>query len=653
MAHDVFISYSSLDKAVADAVCASIEQEGIRAWMAPRNIVPGASWGEAIIDAINTSKLMIVIFSSHSNSSSQVLREVERAVAKRVPIIPFRIENLLPSKSMEYFLSSSHWMDALTTPLERHVQELASTVKRLLSDPAALEALAGSGAPAATAGPGLIASGRRPLFLGVAATIGLLAVAAGVWWFTLRTDSIDSAAIAVLPFRNLAQDKAIDYLSLAVPAELNSQLSRTAVAIIRPLDSVKNYKDQNWTAPEVAKALRVGTVVGGSFWRSDQQLRVSVDVIDSRQNRQVWAESFQALLSELVSLLDRMVPKVAEALRLRLAMKPAGELLGTKNSEAYEQYLRGLSLGQEITDENNNSGIRLLKQAVALDPGFARAHSALAEAYVTRFYWNFSNDAEWLNLAEASARQALKLDPTLPEAHNALAYALEGKGRRAEAAREYFASARAGPNYAAALVNVARWLFYMAEFDAALEVLDRIARIDPTSNVHIRKAMCYYFSGRPQESRRENQLAEKRAQGVDQLTLVAFAYVWVKDLDSAESVLRRLEKEQPTALSISEVRAWLYTARGQIKQAREQMQIIAKRETFGIMDEIATFYAIQGDREQAIEWLARAVKLGAPNYAWYRSDFFKLLRGDPRYEAILRQLEEEYRPLRPEAKKKS
>jgi adenylate cyclase len=483
-----------------------------------------------------------------------------------------------------------------------------------------------------------------------AATVALfLIVGAAAWWYMRPSAVLDDSAVAVLPLRNLAHDQPIDYLSLALTSELDAQLSRTTSVIVRPLESVRTYKDRGWTAPDVAQALRVGTVVGGSYWRAGQQLRVSVDIIDSKQNRQVWSESFQAVLSDLLSLVDLMVPKVVGALRVRLGVNPIGSPIGTKNTEVYELYLRGIALGLDITDANNESAIRLLKQAAKLDPGFARAHAALAEAYVTRFWWNFSNDTVWLDLAEESAREALKLDPTLPEAHNALAYALEGKGQRANAAREYFASLLTAPHNVAALVNVARYSFYMADFDRALTMLDTIARIDPTMNVHIRRAMCFYFAGRLKESRIENREAEKHARGVDQLTLVAFTHVWLKDLDSAERVLRRLEKEQPSALSISEIRAWIYTARGQLPQAREQMQIIAKRPTFGIADEIATLYAIQGDREEAIEWLTKAVRLGAPNYAWYNSDFFKVLRGDPRYEAILKELSEEYRPLRSQA----
>lgn len=129
---DVFISYSSHDKLTADAICGTLERDLIRCWIAPRDVLPGVSYGEAIIDGINISKVMIVVLSSASNGSPQVLREVERAVSKGIPIIPFRIEDVTPSKSMEYFLSAPHWLDALTKPVEAHIQRLSQVVKAVL-----------------------------------------------------------------------------------------------------------------------------------------------------------------------------------------------------------------------------------------------------------------------------------------------------------------------------------------------------------------------------------------------------------------------------------------------------------------------------------------------------------------------------------------
>jgi OFA family oxalate/formate antiporter-like MFS transporter len=132
MAHDAFISYSSKDKPTADAVCATLESRGIRCWIAPRDVLPGEEYAASIINAIHESRLLVLVFSSGANQSPQVLREVERAVSRGLPILPLRIENVSPSASMEYYISSQHWLDALTEPMERHLVHLADTVTLLL-----------------------------------------------------------------------------------------------------------------------------------------------------------------------------------------------------------------------------------------------------------------------------------------------------------------------------------------------------------------------------------------------------------------------------------------------------------------------------------------------------------------------------------------
>ncbi|WP_233840476.1 toll/interleukin-1 receptor domain-containing protein [Dyella sp. 2HG41-7] len=124
MAQHLFISYSQPDRDAAFALVQRLEARGIRVWIAPRDISPSADWAAEIIDAISNARLMVLIFSGSSNDSSQVRREVERAVHKQVPILPFRIENVLPSKSLEYFLSAQHWMDAYPPPLEPHIDRL-------------------------------------------------------------------------------------------------------------------------------------------------------------------------------------------------------------------------------------------------------------------------------------------------------------------------------------------------------------------------------------------------------------------------------------------------------------------------------------------------------------------------------------------------
>ncbi len=133
MAHDVFISYSTKDKSTADAVCHYLEDQGVRCWIAPRDIPYGSDWSEQIIGALDESRALVLVFSSSTNESKQVMRELSYAADRGIPILPLRIEDILPSKGFRYYLGVVHWLDALSPPLEMHLQRLADRVSALLA----------------------------------------------------------------------------------------------------------------------------------------------------------------------------------------------------------------------------------------------------------------------------------------------------------------------------------------------------------------------------------------------------------------------------------------------------------------------------------------------------------------------------------------
>src|ERR1700730_11229927 len=133
MPRDVFISYSQPDHGCAFEVVARFEAQGINCWIAPRDIAPSADWAGEIMDAICSARVMVLVFSASSNLSPQVRREVERAIHKQLSILPFRIEDVLPSKSLEFFLSAQHWLDAFPPPREPHYARLCAYVKAQLA----------------------------------------------------------------------------------------------------------------------------------------------------------------------------------------------------------------------------------------------------------------------------------------------------------------------------------------------------------------------------------------------------------------------------------------------------------------------------------------------------------------------------------------
>ncbi len=152
MAHDVFISHSSKDKTIADAVCAALEAAGMRCWIAPRDIRSGQEWPEAIVNAISTSRVMVLIFSANSNNSKDVAKELTLAMNSSVIVIPFKIDDITPKGVMQYYLSNTHWLDAMNPPTARHIQELVETVGSLAGGEASIPA-APSGSGEATVGP--------------------------------------------------------------------------------------------------------------------------------------------------------------------------------------------------------------------------------------------------------------------------------------------------------------------------------------------------------------------------------------------------------------------------------------------------------------------------------------------------------------------
>jgi hypothetical protein len=205
MAHDVFISHSSNNRTIANAVCAALEGVGIRCWIAPRDVLPGRSYSGEITRAIQQSRAFILIFSQHSNNSEQVLREVQLAANSRLHIVQFRIDAVAPSDDLEYYLSGPHWLDAVRPPLENHLGQLKSSIQALLALPLAGETDSSSPRPviappsspqpipqSISAAPAATPLAARPsniwkwVALGVAAIAALCCVAFVILFVLLR-----------------------------------------------------------------------------------------------------------------------------------------------------------------------------------------------------------------------------------------------------------------------------------------------------------------------------------------------------------------------------------------------------------------------------------------------------------------------------------
>jgi hypothetical protein len=145
----VFVSYSQPDRETASGIVSHLEGHEVKCWVAPRDVQPGTEWAEQIVEAIAHACIMVLVFSASANGSPQVRREVERAVHRRVRVLPFRVEDVLPAHSLEYFLSGQHWLDAFPPPMEPHYARLTAYVQGLLAH--------------GTESPELLSGGTAPL----------------------------------------------------------------------------------------------------------------------------------------------------------------------------------------------------------------------------------------------------------------------------------------------------------------------------------------------------------------------------------------------------------------------------------------------------------------------------------------------------------
>jgi hypothetical protein len=205
MNYDVFVSYSTKDKAVADAVVFALEKKGIRCWYAPRDIKAGDSWGETIIEAISRCKLMLLIFSGNSNQSKRVLEEVYYAISEEKTLIPFRIENLDPTGAMRLHLSMLHWLDAYKPSWQAHLERLTNSVSSNLGTSTPIGDVEEDTRETVVSEPIRVKGKRtRWLWIGLTVVLTIILGAAGYWWLGGWGGGEDSLASSLVQMSNTA-----------------------------------------------------------------------------------------------------------------------------------------------------------------------------------------------------------------------------------------------------------------------------------------------------------------------------------------------------------------------------------------------------------------------------------------------------------------
>jgi len=321
-------------------------------------------------------------------------------------------------------------------------------------------------------------------------------------------------SVAVLPFTNLSGDAARDYFSDGMSEELLNLLARVPGLQVASRTSSFAYKGRNVDIREVGRELGVETVLEGSVRQSGDQVRITAQLIDAETGFHLWSETYDRRLADIFQVQDEIAAAIVNKLRIELAPQEQQMAVRdkppTQNLEAYELYLQGRAVWKRRGDENLNRAIDLYQRALGLDPGFARAHAALASAYVVLpGYTEEEGDEEKLRpLAVASARQALSIDPNIGEAHAVLAQINAQRGNLLDAESGFFFAISLEPNEPTPHQWYSLLLAQVGRVDAALEQARRAQELDPTSPVVAANlANVYLMVGDDEQALRFNRLA--------------------------------------------------------------------------------------------------------------------------------------------------
>ena len=362
----------------------------------------------------------------------------------------------------------THALKGLRTPLELHavgIGEAAATTARERARP--------KRAPTHQ---------RRAIALiGVGVLLAVVLIG-GAQFLGRAGGEVAEASIAVLPFENLSDDAENEYFSDGITDDILTALSKVGDIRVISRTSTLQYKGTTKPIREIASELDVATVLEGTVRRAGSQVRITAQLIDAETDEHLWAETYDRELTDVFAIQSEIAARIADELHVALSARETASIRAgeTSSPEAYDlvlqarERLQSTGMGNQVP--RTHSAIRLLRQALELDPGYARAHAALGDAYSWLVY---ADDRSWADSALAASERAIELAPDLAAGHIALGWTQDALGQVEESLASFRRAIELDPNNAEARDGAASELYRLGRFDEQLEVLLPAVRRDP------------------------------------------------------------------------------------------------------------------------------------------------------------------------------
>jgi TolB-like protein/Flp pilus assembly protein TadD len=631
----VFISYASHDADTLNVVCQYLESRCVLCWIAPRDVKAGAQYADAIVRAINEAKAVVLVMSASALASSHVGREVERAASKNKPIIVFRIDAVPLNPALEYFLSQSQWIDVPTLGMAAALMKVAEAVGHVsVSSPQAVTVARAGGI-------------RRRGFI-VAAVILLIGmgIALGSHFWNANhgaaqpteTSAISDKSIAVLPFVDMSEKKDQEYFADGMAEEIIDLLVKIPGLKVISRTSSFQFKGKTQDLRSIGTQLGAAYVLEGSVRQSGERLRVTAQLIDSRDGAHLFSQTYDRELSDVLKMQDEIADTLVRALQIEVGPEGIVSRPALRNTAAYTLYLQGKHAFDRFDQPGFEQAAIYFQRALDLDPSFAVAACMLAAAYMVLGEWGFITPTVAFESARRAEQLALKLDPKLADAHAGLGriYGVYDWDWSA-ADRELKMAQALAPNDARILFMTALQSLSTGHWDEALRLVNASLAQDPLNpSGYFVLYQAQLRRGRLSEAetaiRRTLAISPTFSRARYSLGIVLLAR------NQRAAALAEMLKEGDDAgrLGGSAIAHFALGHKGESDAALAQM-LKSQSDQHPFL--IAQVYAFRGESNEALKWLDRAFTQKEASLEHIKGEpTLKNLEGDARYRAFLGKL---------------
>jgi eukaryotic-like serine/threonine-protein kinase len=463
----------------------------------------------------------------------------------------------------------------------------------------------------------------------------------------------DRKSVAILPFKNLSSDAASSFYEFSLADAVITELARVRSLVVRPSSAIIKYQGQSVDPRDAGRELSVNAVLTAGFLRGGERIRVTAQLLDVATGDILWSDRIDSDAQDIITVQDTIAQRIVDGLRLELGTEEKAELAAhaTTNAEAYEEYLRGRDrMGRYIyhtlANEDVEAAISFFKRAIELDPKFALAHCALGGCYANRVIKCMGDADDYVHAQEAFDR-GLALDPKNLEARMHMVFMHLSRGEKRQARALVARLRRDAPNDVGVHFAAAYLYRLDGEYERALRSFNRMLRLNPAERIVVsyNRARIFMYQGRYQDAMLE--LDQGEAVEPDHPLLKTFRATTLFRSGQPEAAVRLLQEVlegHPEMDGIRPHLAMALSALGRHEEALAQLTERVKEIAEADHDVpywLASAYAMEGMREEAFEWLERAIHLGNENKPWFEANpIWEPLRSDPRFHELMNLIEE-------------